>query len=108
MTMGNVTQGKLHFTPIATAASTLTVAAGAVGWVDTDASSITGTDTNKLWCVRVYWDASQLTGIRAHGEAVSNESYSTSMCFTYVDSSGHVDCYRGAANSYYQFVGYLT
>lgn len=85
------------------------IVGGAAGWIDTDVSATTGTNTRRLWIVCVNTDAPQPSGIRQHGSAdtvyVWNKGNAT--MFTYVDAAGHVDLYRDAADGHYQFLGYL-
>lgn len=108
MSQNNLIRRGLHrFTPIATA--NFGIAGGAAGWIDTDVSATTGTDTSKLWVVVCKNDAFQDSGARAHGSAidckVANSNSVTLL--SYVDTTGHMDLYRAAANAGYYFIGYI-
>lgn len=105
---GNFTRGRMRFYP--TAVGNFTVSAGAAGWVDTDVSSKTGTDTTKIWVINIRSVAADSLGVRAHGETVEplGPTVYTWTMLGHCDSSGHMDLYRVAGNDvYYRFVGYL-
>jgi hypothetical protein len=86
------------------------VSAGAAGYVNTDVSAITGTNTNRIWVIACQATASAYSGARAHGETLDNRSVInlTNTCFSKVDSNGHMDLYRNAAADVnYRFVGFF-
>lgn len=99
---------KLTFTPV-TGYSPFNVVAGAPAWVDTDVSSVTGTNPKRLWLVNLSLSGAQLVGIRAHGASQAPEGYAfMTNYFTYVDSTGHIDVLRNAASTVsVSFLGYF-
>lgn len=86
-----------------------TVVGGANGWIDTDVSAKTGTNTDRLWVVSIQVAAAQYAGARQHGSAIDTLQYAstTTLTLVRVDGNGHVDLYRSAADAYYTFEGYL-
>lgn len=89
--------------------STSTIVAGAAGYIDTDVSAITGTDTRNVWIVQAIVVAAQLIGARAHGDTADPKLTNTFGIFLCrVDASGHMDLYRNAGNDVaYKINGYL-
>lgn len=104
---GNYTPSKLKYTPIDPVH--YQVAAGAAGWVDTDVSVTTGTDTGRIWAVGMNGWTGNAHGVRAHGSSVDAEtSTPAGFNFVHVDDSGHVDLYRNAVDAGdYTFMGYF-
>lgn len=104
----NFKRAKITYTE--NAVSGFLVSAGAAGFVDTDISSATGTDPTRVWLVAAKAVADQAVGIRPHGSTVThtfttNAKYAVFL--TRVDSSGHADLYRGAADVTYYTLGYI-
>lgn len=105
-----VSSGKMTFTPVA-AVSDFTVALGVAGYVDTDVSAVTGTDTTKLWVIIVFCNTTQYAGARKLGETADNKVQvkSTFTIFSYVDSSGHMELYRNATTDcIYRIIGHFS
>lgn len=98
----------IRFTPIDTAI--FTVNSGLAGYVDTDLSATTGTDTTKLWVIAVFKNGAGTVAARKHGEAANPAvtSNNSVTLFSYVDSAGHMDLYRDPAlNTDYDLIGYI-
>ncbi len=99
----------LQFTPVATASYQVNL--GAAGWVDTDVSATTGTNSRRVWVLTCYPTAGgTYMGARATGGAVDNRSLvqSSITLLAKADAAGHMDLLRDVAqNLVYQFVGYL-
>ena len=103
----NNPQKSQTFTPVAT--GTFLVAAGAVGWLDTDVSTTTGTDINKIWFIVTRPYAADLVqGARPLGGGVDNKctGENSIAILSKVSASGHMELYRNASNCDYQIVGY--
>jgi len=87
------------------------VPAGGAGWVDTDVSAVTGTDTHKVWVVVAFSSITDKNvGIRPHGSALTPSMWASksTTLLTTVDSTGHADLLRDAAASIdYGFIGYF-
>lgn len=95
---------------VAIAPALFAVAGGAAGFIDTDVSATTGTNTQRVWLVMCFTDndTGQGKGARPHGSAVAtNVVCFTLTTFSTVDSSGHMDLYRDAFNNNYYLLGYL-
>lgn len=103
----NLSNIRLQFNSIASA--TFTVTGGGAGYIDTNVSATTGTDTSKIWVCIVKSDASQSAGVRVHGDAndIKKTINQNATWLTKVDAAGHCDLYRNAADNAYTFVGYL-
>jgi len=98
----------IKLTRIVTA--TFNVAAGGVGWVDTNVSATTGTDTNKLWVVVVSTTARQNAGVQPNGVDIDCQCevcYSATF-LSHVSATGHMDFYRAGADNTYRLIGYLA
>lgn len=98
---------QLKFFP--TAVNTVTLVAGAAGYVDIAVSSFTGFDVNRIWLIESICLTPQLLGVRALGEAVDNKFTTTfAVHLLYVSASGHMEFYRNAVNDVaYKMIGYL-
>jgi hypothetical protein len=86
------------------------ILAGAAGWIDTDVSATTGTDTARVWVIVDWSSAPSTIGARAHGSAVAAEVFvsASATLFSHVDAAGHIDYYRDAGNNnQYLIMGYL-
>lgn len=85
-----------------------TVAAGAAGWVDTDVSATTGTDTGRAWLVICAGGGALDAGCRAHGEVTDTHYTLTYTAVSRVDPNGHMDLHRSAGGDIpYAIMGYL-
>lgn len=105
---GNIDNPRtVGFVPIASV--DFAVAGGAAGWVDTDVSGTTGTDTTKVWLVNGYNGADQVGGVRPHGSAATPSAHInlTVSFLSHVDSSGHFDLLRAAGDIHYYVMGYF-
>jgi len=77
--------------------STVTIAAGAAGYIDTDCSAPLGTDVNKIWLVQAICATSQLLGARKTGDTDDPKITNTFAVFLCsLDSAGHLEFYRNA------------
>lgn len=105
----NTSGPRQRFVPIATA--TFTVNLGAAGYVDTDVSATTGTDTRKLWVIVATKAAGAgQAGARATGGAIDGRASinNSTTIYAYCDASGHMELLRDAGgNITYDFIGYL-
>lgn len=87
------------------------IAAGGAGWVDTDVSATTGTDTSKIWLVYCYViDGSVATiGARSAGSAVTQwvaDKYGA--FYVKVSATGHMEFYRNNVSQVnYNLGGYI-
>lgn len=107
----NVAPGGVRtFVPIA--GVNFNVPLGVAGWIDTDASGTTGTNTSRIWVVQCQNEAFavQAIGVRTNGSAIA--AFTTIPLFTQlvtVSPTGHIDLYRNAgANANYTLTGYLA
>lgn len=85
------------------------VIGGAAGWIDTDVSATTGIDPNRVWIIGINVAASQMAGARDHGSALESRYQINLSGFTLskVNSAGHMDLYREAADAHYYIMGHL-
>lgn len=98
----------LRFTPVA--AAQFIIAAGAIGWIDTDVSATTGTNQKLLWLIIASNAGGGFSiGSRTTGSAVNNQAAASGCTYICpVSSLGHLDLYRTAVDNTYTIVGYLS
>jgi len=91
-------------------AALFNVVSGVAGYIDTNVSATTGTDTSKAWLINSHADGgSGLLGARTLGDTADPKTTGNDGTFiAYVSATGHLDLYRvaGGDNKYY-LIGYL-
>lgn len=108
MTLYPSSHPQLRYHPLSTGGP-FSIVGGAAGWIDTDVSAITGIDPTRVFLISMQATAAQDGGARAHGSALTPSQYVnlTNFGLSAVDSTGHMDLLRGAANMNYYIIGYI-
>ncbi len=106
---GSLTIATTQAVPVQLATTiTMTIAAGAAGYVDTDASALIGIDDTKIYIIQAICAAAQLLGARKAGEVIDPKLTNTFAVFLCNANAGHFDLYRNAANDVlYKINGYI-
>lgn len=106
---GSITIATTQAVPIQLAVTgTMTISAGAAGYVDTDASALIGIDNTKIWIVQAICATAQLLGARKTGDASDPKMTNTFGLFFCNGNAGHLDLYRNATTDVaYKINGYI-
>lgn len=110
MSMGNLVKHIPLFYQVANT-TTFTVASGAVGWIDTDCSSVLRRGDVAVWTAWANNGLGQVVGARADGDTedssvTQRDQYDTVVLVSNVGAAGIVELYRGAKNCDYTLKGY--